>query len=246
MKTNLIKLACGLALLGFSISAFAQSSNSNLLVNPGAETGNMNGWTITASGGNGWAVGFDSLVHSGSYSFSTSHGWDTRYQTVDLLAAGFTTAELDTAPDITFSEWMASRPDDGGQYYLNFELLGADDNPADPIASYSFGSQSSPIVLSAGSGWFQESYTFSDYGTGVRYLYFEDGGSDVNGWGGNYGTHFDDASVLVAQPVPEPSTLALAGLSGLSLLLFCRRECPAFNRPKPTGGITCAICWPKH
>jgi len=49
MKTNLIKLACGLALLGFSISAFAQSSNSNLLVNPGAETGNMNGWTITAS-----------------------------------------------------------------------------------------------------------------------------------------------------------------------------------------------------
>jgi hypothetical protein len=32
------------------------ASDNNLLTNPGAESGDMSGWTIIANGGNGWTI----------------------------------------------------------------------------------------------------------------------------------------------------------------------------------------------
>jgi len=41
------------------------------------------------------------------------------------------------------------------------------------------------------------------------------------GWAGTGGILMDDLNIT---PVPEPTTLALAGLSGLSLFLFRRQR----------------------
>jgi len=190
-------------------------------VNPGAETGDMSGWSVNSGGESMWAVGFDGLVHSGEFSFSTSYEWNTRFQTINLLDAGFTAEDLDAQPDIVFSDWLATRFDQGGQYYLKFSLLDGNGNLSEPLGTFSFGDMNSPLSLASGTDWFQVSHTFSSYGPGVRYLYFEEGGKDETSWGGNYGTHFDDASVVVAQAIPEPATHSL--FLGSGLLLLCAR-----------------------
>ena len=203
-----VMTVCLLLLTGI---ARANPFYENLLTNPGGETGDMTGWTVTANGGNGWAM-TGAPVHSGSYAFATSYAWDTRYQEIDLLAAGFSTTVLDSEPDIMVGEWFGDRGDSGIQYYLNVELR---DSSHNVITSWNTGTQ----VQSAGTGWTEQSYTFSDYGSGVRYVYFEDGGRDSNTWAGHYGAHLDDASVQV---VPEPASLLLA-LSGLPAIYFLRR-----------------------
>jgi hypothetical protein len=167
MKQTILAWVSGMTMV---VSSSAQPYNSNLLINPGAETGDMTGWSVTANGGNGWALSLGSLVHFGSYSFATSFGWDIPNQTEYLLAADLTAAEPDAQPSFMFNEWMAKRADSlhGGQYYLTFEPLGADDNLDDPIATFSFESESSPLTLSAGTAWFEDSHTFGDYGIGAR------------------------------------------------------------------------------
>lgn len=169
----------------------------NLLVNPGAETGDMSGWTIDASGGNGWAVGFDATVHSGQFSFATSFALDTRHQEVDLLAAGYTEAQLDSAPLVVCSEWVGTRGDCGGQYFVRFELL---DVNHQVITAFEHGNAGALIQVPAFTPFFQVSQTFSGYGPGLRYLNFIDGGQDTCFFAGNYGAHFDDALAgLIAQ-----------------------------------------------
>ncbi len=48
--------------------------------------------------------------------------------------------------------------------------------------------------------WFEVSHTFAGYGTGLRTIYFEDGGRDSEYWAGHYGTRLDDASVMLYAP----------------------------------------------
>jgi len=223
MKAAWLSLVGGAIL--FAPCAGGAQIGVNLLTNPGAETGDMSGWTIDEgnNGGNGWSAKLNSDIdhidpHSGNYYFATSYEWDIRYQIVDLINdAGFTPEELDAAPPIRFSEWAATRDDTGdytgGKYYMRFALLGEQPDPANPLAEYLIGSKDSPIELDRATAWFENTHTFTNYGSGVRYLYFEDGGRDKNSWAGHYGTHFDDASVMV---VPEPSSIGMVG--GLALL----------------------------
>jgi len=180
----------------FTTTTCSPNTTGNLIINGGAETGNLNGWVVTASGGNGWGIA--GWGNSGSSSFATSFGFDTRYQTVDLHELGFTTGQLSNASTtITFSEWISTRNDQGGRYYLKVLLLGEDADPSNPLATYTVGSLGSPITLSAGVSWFERTNTFSSLPAGVRYVYVEDGGRDVSNWAGHYGTHFDDASVTI-------------------------------------------------
>ena len=192
-KTAVIAL---MPVLFFCSGVHCAFAYTNLLVNPGAETGDMTGWTVDSNGGDGWNEGWNG-AHSDTHSFSTSYDWDTRHQTVDLVAAGYTPTQLDSGTfNAALSEWLTTRGDSGGYYYLNFELLAADGTTV--LASYNAGSQGSPISLSNGVAWFQASHTFSNIPSGTRYVYFGDGGYSANWWAGNYGTTFDDASVVVA------------------------------------------------
>jgi outer membrane autotransporter protein len=58
-------LFVGAALVGIALAAPAQAQ-TNLVVNPGAETGNFSGWTTNT----GWGV-WTTPVHSGTYAFYT-------------------------------------------------------------------------------------------------------------------------------------------------------------------------------
>ncbi len=167
---------------------------TNVLTNPGAEL-NGTGWTTITNGGDGMSYDFDGLVRSGSKSFQTSYGLDSISQTVDLFAHGYSANSLSTGASITFSVWVASRGDQSIRYYAKFSLLQQDGTTV--VTSTHFGSSDALISADAGTDWTELTYTFTGFGSGVRYAYIEFGGQDQSVWAGHYGAHFDDASVTV-------------------------------------------------
>ncbi|APR77686.1 Microneme protein 4 [Minicystis rosea] len=167
----------------------------NLLQNPGAETGDLTGWQVLLSGGNGWtaAVGDPALRLFGTLNFITSYGMGSRSQLVDLTTVGLTQAELDAAPPLTVREWYhGGGYNTGDKYYLKVELRDGSNNV---LASYGLGTQASPVTTNA--TWQVATKTLSAYGAGLRYVYFEDGGNDAEFWNGYYGATMDGASVVV-------------------------------------------------
>jgi len=172
----------------------------NLLINPGAETGDMTGWTIIQNGGVGWAVREGG--YEGNYSFRTSYDWCKRSQLIDLLDVGLTPEQLDAAPLVFVEEWFGETWD-ADYYYLKVELL---DENHDVIASWDSG----VLMTEGGPGyeddaWYQLAHTFTDYGPGLRYIYWEDGGKDSEFWGGHYGAKLDAASLTI-EDIPIDTT----------------------------------------
>jgi hypothetical protein len=213
-------------------AALAESED-NLLTNPGAEAGDMSGWTILKAGGNGWTID-TGAGKEGTKSFATSYGWCERYQEIDLLALGYSADLLDTAPAIEIGEWFAGL---GAVWmydyahqdyaYLRVELRDAQHKV---IASYGSGKFQCPDNNGGWWGpWVQKQRVFSSYGRGLRYIYFEDGGKDREYWAGYYGTRMDAAYVYLGGPkVPSSSGLSLgltiAGFAGLLFFLIWRRS----------------------
>ncbi|WP_448218733.1 VCBS domain-containing protein [Endozoicomonas sp. 2B-B] len=159
--------------------------SQNLLTNGSAENG-TSGWNIIANGGDGW--GSNNSSHDGDgQSWVTSNAWAKKSQTVDLLAKGFTEQYLDSAPDISVSDWFK---DNGANddYYLKVELRDASNNV---ITSYDTG------TLTATDNWQKAANTFSNYGAGVRYVYFEHGAKDQENLSGHHGASIDDSEVVL-------------------------------------------------
>ena len=174
---------------------------TNLVTNGDFETGDSTGWTIIDNNGSG--AGFGAM-------YTTSYEWCSISQTVDLVAAGYTTGELDAAPGIAFNVQTLQRFDHDGQYYLEYKLFAADGTT--PIATQLYGSSGSPIYLPADTALFDTEYTFTGYGAGARYAYIKIAGRDgAANWGGQYGPYFDNASITIADTTnPTVSTLSPA------------------------------------
>jgi hypothetical protein len=168
----------------------------NLLVNPGGETGDMSGWNVTGNGGNGWTAASSAEVHGGSYEFATSYGTCSRSQTVDLVAAGFSPAELDAGPDVMVSEWFRERYEGPDDYSITVELQDASFGIIDTWTQAGSTTGGATYVDDI---WFELSHTFTAYGSGLRYIHFEDSGSDSEFWSGHYGTRMDDAHVSLVE-----------------------------------------------
>ena len=179
-------------------------TEGNLLANPGAETGDMSGWTILENGGYGWNT--RGTGYEGENSFSTSYEWCKRYQEIDLLAKGYSAFQLDAAPSVSVEEWFAGF---GAVWmydwchedyaYLRVELRDATHTA---IATYDSGVFQLPDTTEGWWGpWINKSHVFLGYGPGLRYVYFEDGGKDREYWGHWYGTALDAASVIIFPPV---------------------------------------------
>ncbi|MCG9971488.1 FG-GAP-like repeat-containing protein, partial [Christiangramia crocea] len=173
-------------------------SEENLLVNPNA-TEDLNGWTVSLNEGSGW------MASGGKFksSYNTCDGSavaNTKYQEIDLLASGFTEVQLDRSPIIKIgekvqSDWLNNNCGSGellDNYFVRFELRDANHNT---IAVYNSGTASAPKRI--GTDALLESVEFKDYGSGVRYIYFEHGGSDRGYWTGHYGANFFDSYVFV-------------------------------------------------
>lgn len=192
------------AILGFLFSCLlaglmlvttpALAVSPNLLTNPGAETNDLSGWTIIANGGNGWGV-TTSTPYQGTYRFMTSYDWDKRSQEIDLLAKGYTAAQLDAASTVSASEWFGEMWK-GDDYYLKVELRDVNHNV---ITSWYSGILNTGGVANDPSddAWYQLEHTFSGYGPGLRYIYWEDGSKDTEGWAGWYGAKLDAAYLSI-------------------------------------------------
>jgi len=169
---------------------------ANLLANPGGETGDMSGWTVIGNGGNGWTTASSADVHGGSYEFATSYGTCSRSQTIDLVAAGFSSAELDAAPDVVVSEWFRERYEGPDAYAITVELRNASSGVID---SWTQSGSTTGGATYDDDTWFELGHTFTAYGSGLRYVHFEDSGSDTEFWSGHYGTRMDDAHVSLVE-----------------------------------------------
>jgi len=206
-------------------SVSAQTTTGNLLINPGAELGTgTNPGTVT-----GWAPGgtsnpgrdngtFDPVIppHSGSFDFYGHTGSSgTLDQTINLLAAGLTPAQLigATANYDFFANSLqqggaGGSLDDTAGVKLNF--LGA--------TSVILGTASSGEIISnevwgktSGSAPIPTGTVAIDY----QIFFTLHGGSDLDAF-------VDDVSLTVTT-VPEPGTLALA-FACLGLLALIRRN----------------------
>lgn len=199
-------------LLCFLCSAAAAQ---NLLTNPSAETGDMRGWTIIEQAGGGWKAGADPRGLGsnlgggldGCSMFFTDDAWCRRSQMIDLLALGYTEGQLDAAPDIVVSEWFRGFstwpvPTYTDTAYLTVVLL--EEDGTTEIVSYD------PGEFTTSSDWEEKGTTFSGYGAGLRYIYWEDGGK-----GSESRTAYDgpvlDAAFLSIGIAPAASPEIAAG-----------------------------------
>lgn len=115
LKTYFVGFLFLLAIVLFAPQARAEG---NLLVNPGAETGDATGWIILENGGDGWSFDFDDIVNSGTKSFQSSYGLTSMSQTVNLVTSGYTAYQLDVRkPTITATIYTRTRADQAGRYY---------------------------------------------------------------------------------------------------------------------------------
>lgn len=181
----IILVFCGIL---FCVLGAPGEAAENLLTNPSGETGDLSGWTIIANGGGGWAVSGTAV--EGSKSFITSYNWCKKSQEIDLLAKGFSVEYLDSALPVEMKEYFRGTwPNYGDNFYLTVQLRDANHHA---IATYATGN------FTGTNSWQEKSHTFSGYGSGLRYIYFEDGSDDAEYWAGHYGGLLDGASIILA------------------------------------------------
>ncbi len=185
--------------------ATAALPGGNLLANPsGAEAPDV-GWTIIAGTPvpdfTGWGRATSGGQDGTPGYFITSYSPNPcrRSQLIDLVARGATTDALDAAPRITAGEWIncykAFSNTGQDKYYIKIELRAADGTTV--LASQSAGNETA--MLDTPLVWTENSFVFTNYGPGVRYIYFEDGGWDGGFWSGQYGSYHDAANVSFSQ-----------------------------------------------
>lgn len=126
--------------------------------------------------------------------YVTSYYWCCRWQLVDLQKFGFIPAVMDIIqPRILVSEWFCARWDCGSIFRIMVVLLNKDFkfvkayNQAEETAQWAGGDL----------GWRKVEHVFHDYGAGVRYVLFLDGGKDTKWWAGHYGSKMAAANVEV-------------------------------------------------
>ncbi len=204
MQKNVLKFSVLtiLLLVGFFRLAPSAQAAINLLTNPGAETIDFRGWNLTNTFDDGWWITGGDYAHSGLYSFISSYNLDTMSQEIDLLAKGYSASALDNEPSVTASTFVAGHwPNASDAYRVVIELR---DENHDVIDSFDTGAQNA-----AGDHiWTEISHTFTDYGSGLRYIYFRQEGDDAEFWAGRYGTVFDDASLTIGGAGPSLSITA--------------------------------------
>ncbi|KAG8222987.1 hypothetical protein J437_LFUL002710 [Ladona fulva] len=158
---------------------------------------NFQYWKIMMNGGDGWSVegvpiGVNPLPKTEEGNDNPDFGKNTgcfatggdmclKEQLIDLLEEGFTESELDSQPLIQISEWYACHPEKLGDYVLNVTLLSKEKRN---MGHSSFYEDFSTLPRKE---WHKVSKTFSEYGSGLRYVSFNHGGKSREKLPGHYG-----------------------------------------------------------
>lgn len=126
--------------------------------------------------------------------YVTSYQWCCREQVITLANHGFMDDIMDIVqPTIFVSEWFCARWDCGSIFNVRVELVGLKGTVIDSFEESVTTSQWEGGEL----GWRRVEHTFSDYGPGVRYVRFVDGGKDTKVWAGHYGSKMAGAQLRV-------------------------------------------------
>ncbi|MEE6522652.1 hypothetical protein FKM82_021268 [Ascaphus truei] len=96
------------------------------------------------------------------------------------------------------SYWFAARHDCRCQYNVLVQLLAED-----KTVLHEFSPSAITIEKYNDAMWRQMEHTFRNYGPGVRYIYFQHGGSDTQLWAGWYGVRVTNSCVTI-----EPEDLS--------------------------------------
>ena len=196
----------------------------NLLTNPGAETGDLTGWTI---GGPGTPVvdngTFDPGInpHTGSFDFNGHSGVsDSLAQTVSILVSGITPAMVDAGTLLANLGFWEQGLDQGAiSDNADVQLTFLDGSSA------TISSVTSPLVDSHNLSWqnYANSYAIPVGTRSITYTmqFFRNVGTDSD-------SYIDDNVLTVGTPVstsgvPEPATGAL-WLAGAAAVWIARRR----------------------
>lgn len=183
----------------------------NLLDNPGAESG----FDYWATPNSDWGLG---AAHTGSNGWAAGPITSTMYQTVDLLAKGYTPEVLDNSPSITTGIYVYPGGASGsskGTITIKVELL----NGSNGVISTTYISNNETLPLSM-TEWTEKSTTITGYSAGMRKIRFTFIGLDVLGWEGYYGPVFDDANIQIDGPVPVELVSFTAAVSSETVRLM--------------------------
>lgn len=171
----------------------------NLLRNPSAAE-DFKYWDKKEEGGDGWKVEILPGDHGRQFPdesvkkyFVTSYGLCLKSQMIDLQQEGYSEEFMDVVqPNIVIKDWYAARHDCGSRYQILVQLLSQDRTV---IAEYH--PETVYIEQWSPPEWSQIEFSFSDYGPGVRYIYFQHGGQDTQFWAGWYGIRVTNSSVTI-------------------------------------------------
>ncbi|XP_073491844.1 F-box only protein 6-like [Aquarana catesbeiana] len=174
------------------------NSVNNLIKNPCAVE-DFKYWTIDEDGGDKWTIE-DLPGDAGQFFpdptvkkyFVTSYQTCKKSQIIDLQNEGFSAEIMDEAqPPIIITDWYASRKDSGCQYELLVRLISEDKKILQEF-------RPQPLILPERDGqWHYVTHTFSNYGPGVRYIFFQHGGKDTKFWAGWYGVRVTNSSISI-------------------------------------------------
>ncbi|KAG9481901.1 hypothetical protein GDO78_010893 [Eleutherodactylus coqui] len=178
---------------------FLHRQKRNLLKNPSAAE-DFKYWDKTKDGGDEWKVEVLPGEHGQPFPdavvkeyFVTSYQLCLKSQTINLKEEGYPDEFMDVLqPDIVIKDWYAARHDCGCKYQILVRLLSQNKTVMKEF-------QPKPVIIEQWSAaqWSQFEYTFRDYGPGVRYIYFEHGGRDIQFWAGWYGIRVTNSSVTI-------------------------------------------------
>lgn len=190
----------------------------NLIENPSGEKGFI-GWELNDNGEDRFSIeeppvgcheSPDVEIRS---AFAASSSPSLKHTIVDLRDIG--EAFLDKyRPPIIVSDYYTTRYDSGCIYFLNVRLLTEEEMKlrtgisirAFGLAFVSLDDTTSETSifrikhLYQGNNvrWQKIEHVFTDYPSGIRYIFFEHGGIDIQFWEGHYGPKMAKASVVVA------------------------------------------------
>jgi hypothetical protein len=211
MKKIIILL--GIFILSMVGHADAAIWTDLISVNPGAEDGNMTGWTTNTGT---WGVfGSSSAAHSGDYCFTAQDSGTSparMYQTIDVSSYA---SDIDNGLALCdagfwYRTQFTSRA--GGKlYFLN--------GSGNTIFSKTSGQ------LSSGSDWAQGNSGQLSIPLNTRGIELELIGGNFSGNPSMIRARFDDVYLKIGiNPVPEPMSMSLLGLGLLGAIAGLRKK----------------------
>ncbi len=165
---------------------------NNLLVNPGAEGGDLSGWTPT-DGGDPWQVNVGDAPFGGRY-FRGSYAWGYLAQTVDFVASGINPNDLDAGTPLHFGVFGIGWgfPSSAAKLDTIKLDIAYQDATGTQLGTWSSGELTLPIGT-----WGSVGVDTVTYPLGTRKAVFTIGSIDGEYWKGSYAATIDGANASV-------------------------------------------------